>query len=156
AAAPVTVTFPAPIVGSAWSALWMFAAVYAWLWPPITGVLKLMKLSWNGAVYVAVPAPEFARPAVGFWTVNGRRPVTESAVNVPLYPVTPAPEMTTMSPTERLCAAAVRTVTVFPDSLRPGAFSVIVPPPERGRPVVGFVYVNERVDGTVSTVNVPL
>ena len=52
--------------------------------------------------------------------------------------------MTTMSPTERPCAAAVRTVTVLPDSVRPGAFSVIVPPPERGSPVFGLVYVKER------------
>src|SRR5689334_7105105 len=64
--------------------------------------------------------------------------------------------MTTMSPTERLCAAEVRTVTVFPDSDRPGAFSVTVPPPERGSPETGFVYVNDRDDGTESTVNVPL
>jgi hypothetical protein len=47
--------------------------------------------------------------------------------------------ITTTSPTERLCAAAVRTVTVFPTSVRPGALSVIVPPPVLARPVAGLV-----------------
>jgi hypothetical protein len=61
-----------------------------------------------------------------------------------------------VSPTERPCAAAVRTVTVFPDSVRPGAARVIVPPPERGRPEVGLVYVNARLVSTESTVKVPL
>ncbi len=50
----------------------------------------------------------------------------------------------------------MRTVTVLPTSVRPGAFSVIVPPPVLGRPAIGFVYVNARVVRTVSTVNVPL
>ncbi len=61
-----------------------------------------------------------------------------------------------MSPTERPCAAAVRTVTVVPEEESPGAFSVIVPPPVRGKPEVGFVYVNARLVSTVSTVQVPL
>jgi hypothetical protein len=64
--------------------------------------------------------------------------------------------MVTTSPTERLCAATVRTRTEFPVSLSPGAASVTVPPPETGRPAVGFVYWNERVVGTAVTVNVPL
>jgi hypothetical protein len=64
--------------------------------------------------------------------------------------------ITTVSPTERPCAAEVRTVTVFPTSVRPGAFRVIVPPPVLARPVAGLVKVNDRVVGTVSTVHVPL
>ena len=50
----------------------------------------------------------------------------------------------------------VRTVTVLPTSVRPGALSVIVPPPDVARPATGFVYVNDRVVGTASTVHVPL
>ena len=88
--------------------------------------------------------------------VNERGVGTDVMTHVPLYAATPAPEVTTMSPTDRLCAAFVRTVTVFPTSLRPGAFSVTVPPPVRGRPDTGFVYVNARVVGTVLTVHVPL
>ena len=61
-----------------------------------------------------------------------------------------------MSPTERPCAADVRIVTVVPLSVAPGALSVTVPPPETGRPEVGFVYLNERELGTAVTVNVPL
>ena len=62
-----------------------------------------------------------------------------------------------MSPTDRPCAAAVLTVTVLPDSVRPGRG-------ERDRaaarawrgPEIGFVYVNDRDVGTDVTVNVPL
>ena len=46
---------------------------------------------------------------------------------------------------------------MLPDSVAPGAASVIVPPPDRGSPEIGFVYVNDReLTEPSSTVNVPL
>ena len=81
---------------------------------------------------------------------------TAVIVNVPLYPPTPTPVMVTTSPTDRLCTADVRIVTVLPDSLAPGADSVTVPPPERASPAIGFVYWKDRVLGTAVTWKVPL
>ena len=42
-----------------------------------------------------------------------------------------------MSPTARLCGAAVWIVAVVPDELAPAIAGVAVPPPDTGRPVVG-------------------
>ncbi len=64
--------------------------------------------------------------------------------------------MVTWSPTDRLWTSVVRTVTVLPTSERPGAFSVIVPPPDLMRPGAGLVTVNALEVRTESTVNVPL
>ena len=61
-----------------------------------------------------------------------------------------------MSPTARLCGAAVWMVAVVPDELAPGIAGVAVPLPDTARPVTAFVYWKERVDGTAVTVNVPL
>ena len=61
-----------------------------------------------------------------------------------------------MSPTARLCGAAVLIVAIVPDELAPAIAGVAVPLPETGRPVTAFVYWKDRVDGTAVTVNVPL
>ncbi len=87
-----------------------------------------------------------------YWNVRGVG--TAVIGNVPANP--PPVVIVTRSPTERLCGIVVRIVAVVPTALAPGTAGVTVPPPETGRPVTGFSYVNERETGTEVIVNVPL
>jgi hypothetical protein len=82
-ATPLTVTVPAK-PGIAFIAAWMFAAVYAWLEPPITAESLPPTRIWNGELKVTVPPPELARPADAavYWML--RAVGTAVIVTVPL------------------------------------------------------------------------
>ncbi len=153
-AAPVTVAPGKPTI--ALSAVCRFALLYACAEPPTRAESFPPNRMRNGEKYVTAPPPVgFVVGAAGSSYWNERGVGTAVIGNVPANP--PAVVSVTMSPTERPCARTVLIVAVVPTALAPGARSLMLPPPVLANPVaVGWVKVNARLLGTVSTVHVPL
>src|SRR5947208_3567771 len=76
-------------------------------------------LKWQSTSLRLVPPPLAAKPLVAAVYRKVVVVGTLVMVNVPLYPATPTPEITTVCPATNPCAAVVVMVTVVPASVAP-------------------------------------